>query len=107
MGAILNCDKRRVPIRIWISLEELTPEEDIVIGSEGILELVIGLVPNELTTISRINKTEIISQNSRPLLNYAPMRMKPDRTLFYPNAYDSVNRAKYYDYKAKLINARI
>lgn len=35
------------------------------------------------------------------------MRMKPDRTLFYPNAYDSVKRARYNDYKAKLIKARI
>lgn len=72
MEAILDCDKRRIPIRIWVSLEELTPKEDIVIGSNKILELVIDIAPDELTTISRISETEIISQSSRPLLNYAP-----------------------------------
>ena len=106
-GVILDCVKRRVPIRIWVSLEELIPEEDIVIGSDGILELVINIASDELITISKINERRVISENLRPLIDYAPMRMKPDRTLFYPDSLDSVKRAVYDDYKDKLTKARI
>lgn len=105
--AILDCAKKRITIRIWVSLEGLIPEEDIVIGSDGILELVTGITSDELTTISRINERGVISQNSRPLVNYAPMRMKPDRIPFYPGSWDSVKREVYDNYKDKLIKAWI
>ncbi len=101
-------ERKKIPLRIWVSLKGLEPRIDFVINLKGDRELVLAIEEGSLQTITKIDGTNNINYHERILVDYALHQMKPIKiTTYYEISYDPKIRAIYEFYNRMLADAEV